>query len=267
MVVHRPAYDDWSLPKGKLDPGEDWYHAAIREVHEETGVSARLGFELASTHYADRHGRPKRVRWWTMPVVAEEPRAPDDEVDERRWVNASEVGSMLTYGTDRDLVHEALAGTDHATVLVVRHAHAGDRPGWDAGDDGLRPLSEFGRGQASALVTQLAPWQVTRLVSSPLMRCVQTLEPMAAALDLPIETDVRLAEGASRQDTASVLAESMPGTVLCSHGDVIGDLVEGLAERGVVKRDRQEWEKGSTWALRLDGRREAVSASYLPPPA
>lgn len=267
LVVHRPAYDDWSLPKGKLDPGEDWCHAAVREVHEETGVTARLGLELASTHYTDRHGRPKRVRWWTMSALEQAPRTPDDEVDERRWLDASDVGPLLTYGADRDLVDEALSSSDHATVLVVRHAHAGDRPAWESGDDGLRPLSAFGHGQASALVPQLAPWQVARLVSSPLVRCVQTVEPLAAALDLPIETDARLAEGAAPQDTAALLTECVPGTVMCSHGDVIRGLVEALAERGVVKRDQQEWAKGSTWALRLDGRRDAVTAAYIPPPA
>ncbi len=266
LVVHRPAYDDWSLPKGKLDPGESWHHAAVREVHEETGVTARLGVELTPTHYTDRRGRLKRVRWWTMPVLAQEPRDPDDEVDERRWVNADAVGALLTYDGDRDLVDEAMDASDHATVLVVRHTHAGDRPSWN-GNDHLRPLSAFGRGQADALVAHLAPWQVTRIITSPLVRCVQTVEPLAAALDLAVETDARLAEGASALQTQSLLRECMPGTVLCSHGDVIGSLVQDLADRGIVHRDGMEWEKGSTWALRLDGQRRAVEAAYVTPPA
>lgn len=266
LVVHRPAYDDWSLPKGKLDPGEAWHHAAVREVHEETGVTAQLGVELTPTHYTDRHGRPKRVRWWTMPVLAQEPRDPDDEVDERRWVDVEAVGALLTYDADRALVAEAMQASDHATVLVVRHTHAGDRPGWN-GNDRLRPLSEFGHGQASALVPHLAPWRVARIVTSPLVRCVQTIEPMATALDLPVETDERLAEGASSWQVQSLLRECMPGTVLCSHGDVIGTLVRDLSDRGIVDPDRMEWDKGSTWALRLDGGRDAVGGTYLPPPA
>ena len=264
LVVHRPAYDDWSLPKGKLDPGETWQDAAVREVHEETGVTARLGVELSATHYTDRHGRAKQVRWWTMPVLDDDPRAPDDEVDELRWVPIDEVGALLTYDADRDLVDEALGARDHAAVLVVRHAHAGERDGW-RGDDRLRPLSTVGRQQAEAIATQLAPWHVTRIVSSPLVRCVQTVEPLATALGLEVVEDERLAEGAAPEDTATLLRASASGTVLCSHGDVIGDLVERLADHRLVDRRDARWAKGSTWVVQLDGAREPVRAAYVPP--
>ena len=264
LVVHRPSYDDWSLPKGKLDPGESWQDAAVREVHEETGVTARLGVELSATHYTDRHGRSKQVRWWTMPVLDDQRRPPDDEVDELRWVPIDEVGALLSYDADRDLVDEALAARDHAAVLVVRHAHAGERDGW-RGDDRLRPLSTVGRQQAEALAAQLAPWHVTRIVSSPLVRCVQTVEPLAEALGHEVVEDERLAEGAAPEDTAMLLRGSASGTVVCSHGDVIGDLVQRLADRGLVERRDARWAKGSTWVLQLDGAREPVRASYVAP--
>ena len=265
LVVHRPRYDDWSLPKGKLDPGETWEDAAVREVHEETGVTARLGVELTPTDYTDRKGRAKRVRWWTMPVIDDERRPPDDEVDELRWVPIDEVGALLTYDADRELVDEALAVSAHAAVLVVRHAHAGERDGW-RGDDRLRPLSTVGHQQADAIAAQLAPWHVTRVVSSPLVRCVQTVEPLAVAHGLDVVTDDRLAEGAAPEQTAALLRESAPGTVLCSHGDVIGDLVERLADRRLVDRRDARWAKGSTWVVELDGDRQPRRASYLPPP-
>jgi 8-oxo-dGTP diphosphatase len=107
-VVHRPRYDDWSLPKGKLDPGEAWEEAAVREVAEETGLRCELRDELPAVTYTDRKGRPKRVRYWRMVVVGEDPFTPDDEVDELRWVDRETALATLTYVHDRELVAAAL---------------------------------------------------------------------------------------------------------------------------------------------------------------
>jgi 8-oxo-dGTP diphosphatase len=104
LVVHRPRYGDWSLPKGKLESGESWEEAALREVREETGVGARLVRELDDDHYVDRKGRPKRVRWWLMEAVAVDVHDADAEVDEVRWVPLAEAGALLSYAHDRALV-------------------------------------------------------------------------------------------------------------------------------------------------------------------
>ena len=103
-VVHRPKYDDWSLPKGKLDPGESWEDAAVREVEEETGVRARIVAELAPAHYRDRKGRPKTVRWYRMDVVDAGPFEPDAEVDELRWLAPEEALALVSYDHDRALL-------------------------------------------------------------------------------------------------------------------------------------------------------------------
>ena len=105
LLVHRPRYDDWSLPKGKLEPGESARNAAVREVEEETGLRCKVGDELAELRYKDRKGRAKRVRYWAMrPVDGEF--EPNDEVDEVRWVPLADVGDVLTYGHDADVVEE-----------------------------------------------------------------------------------------------------------------------------------------------------------------
>jgi 8-oxo-dGTP diphosphatase len=108
-VIHRPRYGDWTLPKGKLDPGESFEEAAVREVEEETGLRCRLGEELSAARYADRKGRSKLVRFWRMEPEEESPFEPNDEVDELRWVSAEEAAALLDYEHDRELVGEALA--------------------------------------------------------------------------------------------------------------------------------------------------------------
>ncbi|MGI9023859.1 MAG: NUDIX hydrolase [Acidimicrobiales bacterium] len=102
LRVHRPKYDDWSLPKGKLDPGETSEAAALREVEEETGLRCLLGKELPPVTYTDRHGRAKVVRYWAMEVLSGRFR-PNDEVDEVRWVTPGGAGALLTYGRDRQV--------------------------------------------------------------------------------------------------------------------------------------------------------------------
>ena len=104
LVVHRPRYDDWSIPKGKVEPGESDEDAARREVEEETGYQCTLSDELTTIRYIDRKGRNKQVRFWKMTVIGEIEWAPNDEVDVRRWISPSVAATLLTYETDRALL-------------------------------------------------------------------------------------------------------------------------------------------------------------------
>jgi 8-oxo-dGTP pyrophosphatase MutT (NUDIX family) len=105
-IVHRPRYDDWSLPKGKLDAGESAEEGALREVEEETGLRCRLGPEVAAVRYHDRKGRPKQVRYWLMDPVDDHGFTPNDEVDELRWCDRDQARDLLSYDHDRSLVAE-----------------------------------------------------------------------------------------------------------------------------------------------------------------
>jgi 8-oxo-dGTP diphosphatase len=103
-LVHRPKYDDWSFPKGKLDPGETHAQAAVREVQEETACAGELGTELAGTSYVDGKGRPKTVRYWAMELQRRDTFTPNDEVDEVRWFAPDVAASRLTYAYDVEVL-------------------------------------------------------------------------------------------------------------------------------------------------------------------
>lgn len=149
-------------------------------------------------------------------------------------------------------------------LYVVRHADAGPRD--NGAPDELRGLSERGQRQAEALGVQLADAGIERLVSSPFRRCIETLIPLAAQLGLEVEVDDRLAEGQGFGGALAVAEELRGGAgVICSHGDVIPDLLEALVRRGIKLRDEPRWQKASTWVLTRDGEGFA-KGSYLPPP-
>ena len=108
VIAHRPRYDDWSLPKGKLDKGETWEQAALREVEEEVGLRARLGHELDPAAYQDRKGRAKVVRYWLMEPEEDPGFEPNDEVDEMRWLAPEDAVAVLSYPHDKELVLSAV---------------------------------------------------------------------------------------------------------------------------------------------------------------
>jgi 8-oxo-dGTP diphosphatase len=151
-----------------------------------------------------------------------------------------------------------------ATVYLVRHAKAGERRVWD-GDDLERPLSKAGWKQAQALGKRLAKKHVTDLVSSPYVRCVETLEPLAATLDRKVVADDRLLEGAGFEGALELLYEVDDGAVLCSHGDVIPELIQALVRRGMEVKAPPDWRKATVWVLKIKDDR-VTSATVWPPP-
>jgi 8-oxo-dGTP diphosphatase len=150
------------------------------------------------------------------------------------------------------------------TVYLARHGKAGDRKKW-VGPDELRPLSRAGRRQADALVDQFAGEPIEQVISSPYVRCVQTVEPLARALDLEVDVADELSEGARYSQFFRLLEKcAHRPTVLCTHGDLMGALLEHLGRRGAL-REEPLMPKGSTWLLEFDGS-DITSARYVPPP-
>lgn len=266
--MHRPRYGDWSLPKGKSEPGESDESTALREVEEETGVTARIVRPLPEVRY-QVGGRPKVVRYFAMRPVRSATFVPTDEVDEIRWLPIEQAVEAATYDHDRRLLaatlpHLATTGT----IWLVRHAAAGDRSAWN-GDDRARPLTPKGLRQADAIARSLAPHGIDHIYSSPYVRCRQTVEPLGRQLGLPVGDTQHLTEGARGRDTLEwLLAHAGDNVVACSHGDVIPEMLRRLDGMGVPLRSPNgvyDVKKGSTWTLDVvDGYVRA--ATYSPPP-
>ncbi len=225
LVIHRPKYDDWSFPKGKLDPGEHATTAAVREVNEETGLDIRLGPALPHQDYLTGNGtmRSKRVFYWAGRVVGDDDvsgYAPNTEVDDVRWLDVDEARATLSHDYDRDVLDAFVRVRKRTTPLVVvRHARAEPRKAW-AGDDLERPLTETGLLQSDRLVPLLAAYGVGRITSSAAKRCWTTVAPYAhvAGPDLHVTDD--LAEGADERTVADVVHDLLTDrtpAVLCTH--------------------------------------------------
>ncbi|MBC8091532.1 MAG: NUDIX hydrolase, partial [Pseudonocardia sp.] len=199
-LVHRPRYDDWSLPKGKLDPGESMPHAAVREIAEETGYAARLCGQLCDVHYEVVDG-PKTVRYWSA-EAGKGDFAPNEETDELRWCSPAEAADLLSYARDLDVLDRfAAVGVPDSMVLLVRHAKAGSRSQWD-GDDDARPLSSTGHEQARHLATFLPLFGPECVASAPPKRCRDTVGP----LDLPVRYEPLMGEEGYWADPPTGLA-------------------------------------------------------------
>ncbi|MFG2054833.1 NUDIX domain-containing protein [Micromonospora sp. NPDC048930] len=259
-LVHRPRYGDWSLPKGKLDRGEHPLRAAVREMAEETDVRAVPQVRLPTVRYRSE-GRPKAVDYWSMRAVAAGGFQPDTEVDEVRWLPVDAAVRLVSYPHDADVLAAfAALPAVTGTVLLVRHAHAGKRGTWTGPDTG-RPLDAEGWAQAQALAALVALVRPVRLLSASARRCVQTLDPAAALLDLPIEVAGELDEPRPGQQLEEcVLAGAALLARLAAAGDPVavcgqGKLIPGMLELLTGRADDFTTPKGGGWLLAFAGDR------------
>ena len=197
LLVHRPRYDDWSLPKGKLNPDEYLPGCAVRETREESGLKVRLGIPLERVTYEVGSGI-KTVCYWRADVVKAGKFKPSDEVDKIRWLPVAKAIAKASYPEEPGLIRQAVGLASSTPVLIVRHAKAMLRSNWIGRDQG-RPLTERGRRQSQLLVPLLSAYGVRRLVASTSTRCMRTLSPYAHDRHLEMEGWTTLSEEMAEQ--------------------------------------------------------------------
>ena len=272
-LVHRPRYDDWSLPKGKALSGETGPVTAAREVEEETGFSCAVGRALTTVTYEVSAG-PKTVAYFAARQLTGA-FAANKEVDVLDWLPMAAVAEKMTYEYDRVVLDTfALEEPWLQSVALVRHARAGHRESFE-GDDTARPLDGKGRRQADALAVELAPFAPVAVHTAPMERCRETVRPLANQLGLTVADEPLLGEDAYRDDPAGArrklveLAGSLgeQGTVVaCSQGGVIPGVVKSLAGRADVTIGEAGTPKAAYWLLTFDGKR-LVQADPYPAPS
>ncbi len=277
-LVHRPRYDDWSLPKGKLNTGEHPLTAALREIAEETGSTARPGRRLGSVRYLLPDGL-KRVRYWACEATGGG-FTPNREVDELWWAPVADALPRLDQDRDRDVLLRFSEDSRRTRALVLlRHASAGDRSRW-AGRDADRPLDAWGREQAAGLAGLLSAYDVHRAAAADVTRCRETVTPFARAAGLPVAVLPATTAGLYEQEPAKALdqvtamLEGPGGAVWCGQGEVIADLVPALrgalgadvADRRAAARAARQagLGKGRVLVLHIDDRDQLVALERLP---
>lgn len=268
LIVHRPRYDDWSLPKGKLNKREQFLEGALREVKEETGFRGRNPRPIGSVGYLTKAGNPKVVRWWLTDAKRGKFK-PNSEVDRIKWVTLKKGLKKLDYRNDREVLNRAndmYLARSAGMIFLVRHAWAGKRKDLDE-SDWQRPLDKRGHQQRKAIRDLLMAHPITRIGSSNHTRCVDTVDPFAKRLGIPVELEPALVEGSHPHRLVALIADLQEeSAVLCSHGDVIEDIIGHLFAEQVPMEGPMKWKKGSIWELRtVKGR--IVSGRYVPPPA
>jgi 8-oxo-dGTP diphosphatase len=254
-LVHRPRYDDWSLPKGKAVPGELLLTCALREVMEETGYDAVPGRPLGTSRYlVTMGGKParKKVSWWALRAVSGAFR-PSREVDRMLWLSPDRALRRMSSTRGAAALRRFTRGSPRThTLLLVSNGRVAASSSWP-GSESARPLHAAGRRQAEALTALLAAYRPEFITSAAPVRCVETVTPLTEALDLPVEIDPALTITAHTEDPARTtgrvreLMHSRDSVVVCSEREVVKDVVRDLTGRRRVSSGR-----GSTWALSMD---------------
>ena len=240
LLVHRHFRDDWSFPKGKVDPGEHILAAAVREVREETGYAIQLGMPLPTQHY-EANGMPKEVYYWHAQLLEGE-FIPNEEVDDIQWLDFEMAARTLSYAHDVDVLHAATSAKPTNPFVVLRHTQAMKRVEWQAtstgqrSPDAARPLTAVGRMQATTLIPAIAAFGVTAIYSSDSRRCRDTVSPYASARSLAITLEPFLSEESHQADANLSLARvteialDSKSNLLCTHRPVMPTVMKALED-------------------------------------
>lgn len=270
-LVHRPRYDDWTLPKGKAEAGESIFRTAVREIAEETGFSTVLGRHLSRVAYDLNDHTVKKVHYWSARATGGEFVA-NHEVDEFDWFDLAKARRRLTYQLDRKILAQfASTPAQLHTFLLVRHAKAGRRSQY-RGDDRLRPLDKNGRAQAEALTDVLEAFGAQRVHAADRVRCIQTVRPLADRLGTDVVVEPLLTEEAFAADPATtrervveLACDTTYVRAVCSQGKVIPPVMSWWTHHDGVRLAPNRNRKASVWVVSMsDG--DVVAADHIASP-
>ncbi|MFT4215426.1 MAG: NUDIX domain-containing protein [Microbacterium sp.] len=243
LLIHRTAYADVTLPKGKVDPGEGLAQTAVREIFEETGIRVALGIPVGVSHYRMPSKRQKIVHYWaaeaTDAAIRKSAFVPNKEIAAIEWLSPRKALKKLSYPVDVEILEQFLRCVDDGVlstfpIIVLRHAKALARTGWK-GADAARPLTARGARQAGALVSPLRAFGVRKIVSSDAVRCVSTVAPLAAAIGRVTLRTPLIGQDAWEAGTSDVRriigarVRARVPAVVCSHRPVLPDILNELA--------------------------------------
>ncbi|KAF2415832.1 NUDIX domain-containing protein [Microbacterium sp. B35-30] len=243
LLIHRTKYRDVTLPKGKVDPGEMLAETAVREIHEETGIRVALGVPVGVSRYRLPSKRIKIVHYWAAEATEAAIRAsaflPNKEIAALEWVSPKKALRRLSYPVDTEILETFVRLVDEGVlrtfpIVALRHAKALSREEWK-GKDVARALSPRGRRQAASIVGPLLAFGVRRIVSSPAVRCLETVKPLSDAIGRKIDTTGLIGQDAweeGKSDARTVVGDRVRArkpSVLCSHGPVLPDILSELA--------------------------------------
>jgi len=253
-VIHRPRYDDWSLPKGKVESGESHISAGYREIQEETGYESTFGPEIGTVVYK-LEGSPKEVRYWAAAATIKTGTPNPKEVDEVLWLAPDKAKEKLTNKDDRAIVDFFLDfGVDTFPIILLRHAKALKRTEWD-GDDGDRPLEHRGQLQAKRLLPIYLPYGISEVHTSDALRCIETIDLMARLIEKTPIFSADLSEYGYAKDKEAPLdyvqdlMDRGAPAIICSHNPIIPKLVKKLVGKKYFKSMDRELEPAQAIVL------------------
>ncbi len=258
-VIHRPKYNDWTIPKGKVELNESSIACAYREVIEETSLETEFGMYLGEVKYQSLDG-PKQVSFWSAQVVKENTFTPNSEVDAIKWVEAAKAAKFLSLESDKEILSKFnKLKYESKPLVLLRHAKALSRDEWQ-GDDDDRPLDSLGQMQAKRLLSIYQAFNLEQIHTSDAIRCYDTVEPMAKALGLRLEVSNKLSESAFKKDKedafdyARDLIKSDKRALLCSHNPILPKVLNKLTKKSDVESDEEKLYPADAWVIHRIGK-------------
>ena len=269
-IIHRPKYDDWSFPKGKIEVGESLIACAHREVLEETNLQTEFGPHLGQVEYFTPDGL-KKVTYWSAKVIGEKPFRTNTEVDQLKWIPITKVIEVLTNETDKEIFDKFVkVKFNSKPFILLRHAKAITRDEWQ-GEDDDRPLSSSGQNQAMRLLSTYQVFNIDQIHSSDAVRCYDTVKSMAKGLDIKLEVSSKLSENTYKKDKEKAfdyvreLIKEDKSILICSHNPILPKMLNKLTKKSEIEADEDKLSPADGWVIHRSGK-EIIQIDRLDAP-